>query len=89
MTAIEVAQLVKEHGCQVFRPTKDQPGQYDAKPFYSGNKRGWVALDSFSASAILVVYNALNETNRASYTAIPLIGMAKLAFKLLNSKQAR
>jgi hypothetical protein len=83
MKAIDVARLAKTEGCHVFRERKDTPGEYDAKPFFTGSRRGWVALDSFSASAIVAVHDALNETNRAKYTAMPLIKMAKVAFKLV------
>jgi hypothetical protein len=83
MTGIEVARKVAAEGVHVFRPRKDAPGEYDAKPFFSGSKRGWVALDAFSASAIVAIYDKLNETNRAKYGAMPLQKMAVVAFKLV------
>lgn len=83
MKAIEVAQLAKAEGVHVFRERKDTPGEYDAKPYFSGNKRGWVALDTFSASAICAVHDGLNEENRAKYSALPLPKMARVAFKLI------
>lgn len=83
MKAIDVARLAKAEGCHVFRERKGVPGEYDAKPFFTGSRKGWVALDSFSASAIVAVYDALNETNRAKYTAMPLTIMAGVAFKLV------
>ena len=38
-------------------------------------------VDLFSASAIVVVYDALNETNRAKFVSLPLHKMASIAFK--------
>lgn len=83
MKAIDVARLVKAEGCHVFRDRKDAPGEYDAKPFFTGSRKGWVALDAFSASAIVAVYDALNEKNRAHYETLPLVKMARVAFKLV------
>lgn len=83
MKSIDVARLVKAEGVHVFRPRKDAPGEYDAKPFFTGSRRGWVALDVFSASAIVAVYEALNETNRAKFAGLPLVKAAHVAFKLI------
>lgn len=83
MKAIEVARLVKAEGVHVFRERKGAPGEYDAKPFFQGSRRGWVALDAFSASAIVTVHDALNETNRAKFAALPLAKAAAVAFKLI------
>lgn len=83
MNAIDTARLALKEGVQVFRPRKDAPGQYDVKPFFTGNKRGWVALDSFSASAIVAVHDNLNETNRAKFAALPLTKMVRVAFSIL------
>lgn len=89
MKAIEVARKVVEtKGCHLFRAKKNAPGEYDAKPYFSGNKRGWVALDLFSASAVCTVYDKLSDENRAKYETMGaepngLVKMAKLAFKLI------
>lgn len=83
MTALEVAQTANQHGVQVFRPRKDAPGQYDAKPYFTGSHRGWVILDAFTASAIVQVHAALNETNKATFASLPLLRMAAVAFKLI------
>ena len=84
MQTIEVCRAVKQSGCHLVRPRKDAPGQYDAKPYADGgNKRGWFYLDSFSASAILTVYEALNEANKAKMESLPIPTAAKVAFKLL------
>lgn len=82
MTAIQAARIAARDGVQLFRPRKDAPREYDVKPFFTGSKRGWIALDSFSASAIVAVYDALNETNRARYEQFSIQTMASMAFKL-------
>ena len=86
MTGIEVARQCKAEGAMLFRPKKAEPGHYDAKPWGVGNKRqGWIILDTFSASAIVAVYDALNEANRESYGRMPLQKMAMVAFRLVKS----
>lgn len=65
MTFPEVAQeVMKTKSMMLFRPRKGEPHQYDAKP-YEGKKRGWAMLDTFTASAIVAVGNALSPENRA------------------------
>ena len=84
MTGIEVARaVVQTNSCHVFRPRMGAAGHYDAKPYFTGQKRGWVALDLFSASAIVNVYDALNEKNRTLFGGLDLPKMARVAFKLL------
>lgn len=84
MTNIEVARkVVAEKQAHLFRERKDATGQYDAKSYDGGSKRGWVILDGFTASAIVQVHDALNEQNRAKYAAMPIQKMAAVAFKLM------
>lgn len=40
-------------------------------------------IDGFSASAVVQVYAALNEANRAKFAALPAGRMAIVAFKLI------
>ena len=42
-----------------------------------------IMLDLFSASAIVTVYDALNETNQAKYREFPVSKMASIAFKFV------
>ena len=42
-----------------------------------------VMVDLFSASAIIRVYDALNEVNQAKYSAMSAPQMATIAFKLM------
>ena len=83
MTSIEIARTAATNGAQLFRPRKDSPGEYDCKPMFTGSHRGWVIMDSFSASAIVAVWNGLNETNRERYGKMNPVTMAKVAFKLV------
>jgi hypothetical protein len=85
MTAIEVCRQAKENGAQLFRFRKgtEQAPEYDCKPWATGNKRGWVILDSFSASAIVAVHDNLSPDNQTKYNKLPISKMAEIAFKLL------
>lgn len=83
MTSIQVAQHVNDHGVQLFRPTKGKEGQYDVKDFFSGNKRGWIALDAFSASAILAVHKALKDELKPHFEACSPQKQARIAFKFV------
>lgn len=85
---IEVARFVQTNGVAVFRPIVDKPGEYEAKEYFevSGNQRRkghWIALDAFSASAIVAVHDALNEANRKRFAKLPLVKMAHVSFKLV------
>jgi hypothetical protein len=42
-----------------------------------------VMVDLFTASAIVAVYDGLNETNRAKYAAMPVGQMGVVAFRLV------
>ena len=42
-----------------------------------------VMVDLFSASAVIAVYDALNEANRARFASLSAPKMAKLAFKFV------
>jgi len=47
------------------------------------NKVDGVALDSFSASAIIAVYDAISAENKRKFAALPVLKMANVAFKLV------
>lgn len=85
MTAIELARMVTTtRTAHLFRPKREGALGYDAREYHvGGNKRGWVLLDLFSASAIVAVYDALNEANRARYATMPPQRAAVVAFKLV------
>lgn len=42
-----------------------------------------VMVDLFSASAIVAVYDALNEENRTKFAALPVARAGAVAFKLI------
>lgn len=81
MTAIDAARIVVKDGVHLLRQRKDDPLQYDCKPAFTGKSRGWFYLDAFSASAIIQVYDALNETNRAKFERMRIDRMVGLAFR--------
>ncbi len=81
MTGIEVAQFVNDHGVSLFRRRKDAPLEYDVKPYFTGNKRGWVVLDHFTASAVLAVYKALDDQKKTVFETWSLQQQVKLAWK--------
>jgi hypothetical protein len=82
MNAIAIARKVQtDKQALLFRQNFD--GSYNIKELFSGNKRGWTILDGFTASAIMAVHDALNDTNKARFSALPLIRMATVAFRLV------
>lgn len=83
MQAIEVAKKVLLEGAHVLRVRKDDPAQYDAKPYFTGSRRGWTLLDRWTASAIVAVRNGLNETNRQKFETMPIERMAAVSFQLI------
>jgi hypothetical protein len=42
-----------------------------------------VKVDAFSASAIIQVYDAINDTNKAKFAAMSIHQMATVAYKLM------
>ncbi len=40
-------------------------------------------VDLFSASAIVKVYDAVNDANKSKFKALPVARMASVAFKLI------
>ena len=102
MKAIEVARQVLDTGtCHYFRDTEGQyearPYHEFADPLTEREEargeeqpealRGWIALDLFSASGLVQVYDALRPENRAKLEEYPLTGMVLLAFKCINSSR--
>lgn len=84
MTFSQIAQaVVEQKQCHVFRPRLNEPGQYDAKAWGTGGrKKGWTLLDSFSASAVCAVYNAINDENKAKLEKLPPVRIVSICFKL-------
>lgn len=87
MKGIEVARkVVAEKSAYLVRPMKGHEGQYDAKP-WSGNKRGWMFVDLFSASTLVAVYDAINAEDQAKLDSFELPKAIAIAFKLLKKNQ--
>jgi hypothetical protein len=81
MTGIDVARKVTQEGVYAVRLRKDGSGEYDAKPYFTGRKSGWMIVDAFSCSAIVQLHDALSEENRAKYVKLSIQRMADIAFK--------
>lgn len=79
MNVVEISRFVLENGCSIVRPRKDSEG-YDVK--VGGKKKGWFYLDSYSASAIVKVYEAINPENKVKFASLPVLKAAEIAFKL-------
>lgn len=86
MTIVEAARAVKTNGCKLLRLRKGEPvtpEQFDVKDAFSGKKKGWFYMDAFTASAIVAVYEGLNEQNRLKYLALPLPKLVNVTWKLV------
>lgn len=90
MTNIDACKHVVANGVSLVRyrknsATADAVPQYDVKGFWTGNKRGWMALDALTASAIVALYDALAKTqtpeNLAKIYRLPWDKLASFAFK--------
>lgn len=81
MTSIEVIRRAHTEGAQLFRRREAEGVQYDCKPIFTGSKRGWILLDSFTASAVMACYNALNEENRARAERASIPKLVDFAWK--------
>jgi hypothetical protein len=59
---------------------KGQAIEYDVKPLFTGNKRGWILLDHTTASALDACYQALSPDNQAKWDRIPLTRLVDFAW---------
>lgn len=83
MTALEVIRKAKDEGCQLVRPRKDKPGEYDSKFFgVGGKKKGWIYLDSFTASHVLNVYNAVKDEHKRKLEKLYLLTLIDICWKV-------
>lgn len=51
---------------------------------YQYEKIDGVIVDAMTADAIITIYDAVNETNKAKFIALPIEKMAKVAWQLVN-----
>lgn len=76
---------IREHGTHVTNTTLDgQASKITALRdilVHGMAKIDGVTVDSFSASAIVQVYDAINEANKVKFLALPVHKMAQIAFK--------
>jgi hypothetical protein len=79
VSPFEFCRVVRVGNCRIDRRLNIGT---NCKPYFTGKRKGWVALDSFSASAIVAVWDALTEVNREKYAKLHLVTMARVAFKL-------
>ena len=76
----------REHGTQVTRPANGQERIEAIRSIVTRSQYAKVdgcMIDLFSASAIVKVFDALSEANRAKYQVMKAPAMAKIAFKLV------
>lgn len=82
MNSIEICEMVlKEKVCSLVRLRKGTRCQYDLKSAFSGKKKNWFYLDTFSASAVMAVYKDLKEENKIRAGKIPIDMLVDFAFK--------
>ncbi len=86
MTISEIVKQSQDSGAVLIRYRANShketgTAQYDCKPMFTGSKKGWIALDVMTSGAILAVYNALNETQRAKFDNIPLGKLVDFCWK--------
>lgn len=64
---------------------KGEARQYDVKPLFTGNKKGWSLLDLTTANALCTCYNALTtEENRQKWDKISVFRLIDVAWKCLS-----
>ncbi len=84
MVASEIIKrITEEKGCVLirYREPISKPYQYDVKEPFTGNKKGWVIVDLFTASAMMTVYNALSEINKPKFDLIPFNKLVDFTWK--------
>ena len=77
MLASETMEHVLKNGISLMRYrkkeyVKGQPIQYDVKEAFTGNKKGWVYIDAFTASAVSQIFKAINEKNQFKFNCLPI-----------------
>jgi hypothetical protein len=71
MTITQIAKHVLDNGAVLIRPR--EIGEYDMKPLFTGNNRGWTVMDATTANAINTVREALKDNPKVDkFDCIPL-----------------
>ena len=86
MTISDIAHTAVKDGAQLIRYRADShketgTAQYDCKPMFTGSKRGWTLIDSFTASALVAVYKALGPESQAKFNNLPLGKLVDFCWK--------
>ena len=82
MTLYEVAKKATTEGtAQSFKHREGV--QYDCKDdHFQGNNKKWTLLDTFTASAIVQIYENISPENQARYINLPLGKFIDLTWKV-------
>jgi hypothetical protein len=81
MEAITVFKTVLEtKTAHLVRVRKNETKVYDIKEAFTGNKRGWIYVDVFTASAVMQLHAKLDETVKAKYENLSLMRIVDIAW---------
>lgn len=82
MTFIELAQKVlADHQALSFKVNEDNT--VSVKEYYDAKGKGWVMLDATTASAVMAIYNGLNEVNKAKFLTLHPLKIVDVCWKLV------
>lgn len=82
MKFLEAAKMVVEtKTAHLIRPRRGADMEYDAKPMFTGSKRGWTLLDLFTASAINAVADSVGQGTKDLMNSLKPGVVAKVAFQ--------
>ncbi len=89
MNIYEASKIVlAEHQYKMIRAKKDSAShELDCKDVldHKGNKRGWTILDATTASVIVRVTEAINETSREKFLKLHPVIAINIAWDMVSS----
>ena len=86
MTIYEIAKRATTEGAQELRHRGGN--QYDCKlDMWQGNNRHWVLLDTFTASAIVQIYENIKPENQEKYINLPLRKLLDVTWKIASKSK--
>ena len=81
MTIYEIAKKAETEGVQSLRHRGGN--QYDCKAYFAeGHNRHWTLLDTFTASAIVQIYENIKPENQQKYMNLPLSKLIDVTWKI-------
>ena len=83
MKLSEICKLVVEENTMIYYKYNKSAKTYTVR-VNGGNKRGWTLLDNFSASAVLTIWNHVNDENKAKLDSMSVEQALEIAFKIIN-----